>query len=220
LRPAEVAAQGAAGREECWWELSEARSLEEAFDMNRAMRVYLRALDIEDHMLINKWRNDAEIQSLTAGNRYYVSLAMEKRWVEEKALDNSKNVYWAICLSITGEMIGYTSVNNIDWRNRKAEWGGIVIGESAHRSKGYASEAAFLMMEYVFCELGLHRFWGHWLEDHTASVLMGKKLGFKEEGMLRDDVYKDGAFHNVVTMSILESEFAEVRKTYQTSAEK
>jgi ribosomal-protein-alanine N-acetyltransferase len=170
----------------------------EALDMTRGKRVYLRALDVEDYSLINKWHNDDEIQSLTGGNRYYVSSTMEKRWVEEKALDNSKDVYWAICLRETDEMIGYMSINKIDWRNRK----------------GFALEAAYLMMEYVFCELGLHRLSGHWLEEHTASILMGKKLGFRQEALLRDSVYKNGAFHNEVIMSILESEFAEVKQSF------
>jgi RimJ/RimL family protein N-acetyltransferase len=186
----------------------------EALDMTRGKRVYLRALDVEDYSLINKWHNDDEIQSLTGGNRYYVSSTMEKRWVEEKALDNSKDVYWAICLRETDEMIGYMSINKIDWRNRKVDWGGIVVGDGTNRGKGFALEAAYLMMEYVFCELGLHRLSGHWLEEHTASILMGKKLGFRQEALLRDSVYKNGAFHNEVIMSILESEFAEVKQSF------
>jgi ribosomal-protein-alanine N-acetyltransferase len=186
----------------------------EALDMTRGKRVYLRALDVEDYSLINKWHNDDEIQSLTGGNRYYVSSTMEKRWVEEKALDNSKDVYWAICLRETDETIGYMSINKIDWRNRKVDWGGIVVGDGTNRGKGFALEAAYLMMEYVFCELGLHRLSGHWLEEHTASILMGKKLGFRQEALLRDSVYKNGAFHNEVIMSILESEFAEVKQSF------
>jgi len=188
--------------------------------MSRGRWVYLRALDVDDYVLVNKWRNDDEIQSLTGGNRYYVSSAMEKKWVEEKALDNSKDVYWAICLKETDEMIGYISINNIDWRNRKADWGGIVVGERAHRSRGCASEASYLMMEYVFCELGLHRLTGHWLEEHKTSILMGRMLGFKQEGVLRDNIYKDNAFHNVVIMSILKSEFAEVRQDFKTEVSK
>lgn len=188
--------------------------------MSTSMRVYLRALDVDDYMLVNKWRNDDEIQSLTGGNRYYVSPTMEKKWVEEKALDNSKDMYWAICLKDTNEMIGYLSMNNIDWRNRKADWGGIVIGEKAHRGKGCASEASYLMMEYAFSELGLHRLTGHWLEEHKTSMFLGRMLGFKQEGVLRDSVYKHNAFHNVVVMSILESEFAAVRRYFTTEVMK
>ena len=180
------------------------------------MRIYLRAFELDDYKLINKWRKDEEDYKLIVGNKYYVSSERDKKWVEEKIFKDAKDIYLAICLKENDEMIGYLSLNNIDWRNRKVEWGGITIGEKKHRGKGYANEAAYLMLDFAFSELGIHRFYGHWLEANKASIMLGKKLGFKHEGVLRDSVYKNNNFNNVVVMSILKEEFEIIKDNYKS----
>lgn len=181
------------------------------------MRVYLRAFELDDYKLINMWRKDEEDYKLVAGNKYFVSSEKDKKWVEEKIFNDAKDIYLAICIKENDEMIGYLSIKNIDWRNSKAEWGGITIGERQHRGKGYSLEAAYLMLEHVFCELGLNRFYGYWLEANKGSIIMGKKLGFKQEGVLRDFVYKGNKFNSVLLMSILKEEFKTLKDKYKSN---
>jgi len=173
------------------------------------MRVYLRAFELEDYRIINEWRRDPEIMAKTGGNVFFVSSEKDRKWVEDKIFNNDLSLYLAICLTESDEMIGYLSVINIDWRNRKAQWGGIIIGRKDLWNKGYARDAARLMLEYIFLEMGLHRFYGHWLESHSISIKMGERLGFKREGILRDNVFKNGKFHNLVVMSLLKDEYEE-----------
>ena len=45
------------------------------------------------------------------------------------------------------------------------------------------------------------------LEDNIASQRMNEKCGYKKEGLLRQAVYKNGKFHNLVVMSVLKEEF-------------
>ena len=73
-------------------------------------KIFLRGFELEDYILINKWRNDPEIQNLLSGNFRYVSSEIEKEWVKQKMMNNTKELYLAICLAEGGcEMIGYTS---------------------------------------------------------------------------------------------------------------
>jgi len=44
------------------------------------------------------------------------------------------------------------------------------------------------------------------LEEHPASEKLFLSFGFKKEGVLRDDVYKNGAFKNILLFSILRDE--------------
>jgi len=172
------------------------------------MRVYLRAFEPGDEELINKWRADPDVARMTGGPILYVSKARERHWVEGKSMDSTTSLHLAICLVTANEMIGYLSVINIDWRNRKAEWGGMLIGRKDLWNKGYATEAARLMLDHVFLEMGMRRFYGCWLEEHAASIAMGEKLGFFKEGLLRQSVYKGGRFYDQVLMSILSEEYA------------
>lgn len=177
------------------------------------MRVYLRAFELEDYKIINVWRRDPEIFEKTGGSVRFVSSEKDRRWVEDKILHDEQNLYLAICLTETDEMIGYLSIVNIDLQNRHAKWGGIVIGRKDLWSSGYATEAAVLMLRHIFFEMGLHRFYGHWLEEHASSIRMGEKLGFKKEGVLKDTVFKRNRFHSQVVMAILKEEFEVIDTT-------
>jgi [ribosomal protein S5]-alanine N-acetyltransferase len=179
-------------------------------------RVFLRALEIEDCDKIHQWRMDASIMAQTCGNVIFVSLARERIWVEEKSLNDQKDLYLAICLVESGEMIGYLSLLHIDWRNRMAEWGGLVIGRKDLWNAGHGTEAAHLMLDYAFQEMNLHRIYGYALEKHASSLRMIAKLGFKTEGILRGSVFKNNQYHNQVLISILRDEYENQIKKQDT----
>ena len=49
---------------------------------------------------------------------------MEKEWVRQKMMSNTKEIYLAVCLNDDSRrMVGYTSVNDIDYVNRSARGG-------------------------------------------------------------------------------------------------
>ena len=111
-------------------------------------------------------------------------------------------------------MIGYISLSNIDYRNGRADWSGIVIGDKEYQGQGYASQAIYLLLEYAFDELGLHRVQGEWIDDHTVSLFLAKMMGFQEEGLLREYVYKGGRRHDLILMSVLKPEFERIRERF------
>lgn len=174
--------------------------------LNGKYRVCLRAFEYGDLPFLNKIRNDPVLFSKTCGTKYFISSEWDKKWVEDKIFNNKYQLYLMICLSENLTPIGYICAINIDYINRKAQWGGIVIDTSYSR-KGYGTESAHLLLNYLFCELGMHMICGHWREDHTASLKMAEKLGFRVDGTLRDYVYREGRYHNVKLLSILRSEY-------------
>lgn len=175
------------------------------------MRIYLRAFELSDSSLIHRWRSNEDIVRNVSGNTYFVSSEREKKWVEDKIVNDYRDMYLAICLKANNEMIGYTSINNIDYRNRKAEWGGTIIGEIEHQSQGYATEAAILMLGYIFEELNLNKCYGYCLEEHAATIKLLKKLHFTQEGILRENVFKNNSYKNMLLFSLLRHEYEAVR---------
>lgn len=170
------------------------------------MRIFLRGLNYNDSEYFYKWFLDPEIQGLTSGNFFYPSKEYIHKWIEDKIF-NSKEIYLGICLLETNELIGYLSVNNIDHRNRKAEWGGLVVGNKNYWGSGYATEAAGLMLNYVFNELNINLFWAFWVEEHISSIRMGEKLGFKKVGVLPQSVFKGGKYYNQLIMYITKEDY-------------
>lgn len=170
--------------------------------------IFLRAFEPDDYLLINKWRNDPEIQKLTGGTFRYVSSEREKEWVREKMMNNTTDIYLAICLNDESqEMVGYTSINNIDYIHRSACGGGVVIGKKEYRDGIIFLENTLLLFSYVFDILNLNRFYGNCLEKHKTTICLDKSLKLQLEGVERQAVYKKGMYHNRVILSILRDEY-------------
>ncbi len=168
---------------------------------------YLRALELEDYKITHKWRTDPEMTKLMTGNVFFVSSERERKWVEEKILDDRKEIYWAICDKESNEMVGMTSLRNIDYRNRKVFIGGITVGKE-YWGKHYAFYATFLILEYAFSELGLNKVSTDYVAGHKVSKhLFVDKLGLSQEGIFRQELYKGGKYHDIVKVAILRDEF-------------
>jgi len=169
-------------------------------------RLYLRAIEPEDYILIHKWRIDSVVSKKLGGNNFSISLERDKLWTENKSVDDTKGIYWMIGKLNDNKIIGYCSMINIDLRNLKAELGGIVIGEKDEWGKGYGKEAVKIMLKYFFDNYPINKCFTYCLEENTPSIKIWQSLNFVQDGLLREDVYKDGEFKNLLLFSILRRE--------------
>lgn len=175
--------------------------------------IYLRAFKQDDYILINQWRNDRELQALTGGTYRYVSLEMEKEWVAKRMMDNTSNVYLAICLNDNSNlMVGYTSINSIDYIHRSAHIGGILIGNKKYRDGIVRFEASCLTREHVFDDMNLHRLSAACLSEHIVSKITIEASGFSLEGIKRDAIYKNGKYHDLLCYSLLNDEYKKIKE--------
>lgn len=181
-------------------------------------KIFLRGFESEDYILINQWRNDPEIQKLLSGNFRYVPLEMEKEWVRQKMMNNTKEVYLAVCLNDgSRRMVGYTSVNDIDYVNRSAHGGGVVIGDKEYRDGEIRYEVGRLVRELVFDHLNMNRFTAACLTEHKTSRIMIEACGFQLEGIRRQVVYKNGTYHDQYMFSLLREEYYRLQEEGQYS---
>ena len=167
-------------------------------------RIYLRALEPDDYKTSIKWRKDDEIWGLVGSPKYFVSEAYEKKWVED-TIFNSRDIKLAVCLKDSNTYIGNVYATDIDMINRSCTTG-VLVGEHEYWGKGYASEAMKLLLDYVFNERNLNRAQALVLDSNAASLKMHQKVGYKIEGTLRQSVYKNGKYQDMIVLSILKEE--------------
>lgn len=177
--------------------------------------VYLRMFREDDYILINKWRHDIDIQRLVSAPYRYVSLEIEKQWVASKMSSNKTDVYLAICVKseeMQEQMVGYTSINDIDYVNRKAHLGGILIGEKKYHNGVVVYQAGLKMLELAFDHLNLNRLSASCLVEHKTSTIQIQARGFKLEGMYKQAIFKDGMYHDQYIFGILKEDFVKMRE--------
>jgi RimJ/RimL family protein N-acetyltransferase len=169
-------------------------------------RVSLRPLERGDLARSIKWLNDSEIMRLL-GRRHHLSMAEEEKWYEDY-LKSGKSRIFAI-EDENGSHIGNIGLHNIDNENRSTSLG-IVVGERSRWGMGYGSDALVTVLRYAFRELGMHKVSLRVFHNNERAIKSYKRCGFKKEGVMREQVFKDGKFHNLFIMSILDREFKEL----------
>ena len=111
-----------------------------------------------------------------------------------------------VAVRATDQLAGVTGFHHMDFRNRHCSFG-ISIGEKAEWGKGYGTDAMRILMRLGFDKMNLHRLWLHVFDYNQRAIASYEKCGFKREGVLREEHFARGKYHDTIVMGILESEY-------------
>lgn len=174
--------------------------------MIRGEKTRLRAIEREDIPTFVRWFNDPQVkQYLTI--YMPVSQAQEEQWFENQLQDRNRCIL--AIETLEGVHIGNISLEDIDHKNRNASLG-IAIGEKGYWGLGYGSDAIKALLRFAFDEMNLHCVELIVYDFNERAKRAYLKCGFKEEGRLRDRLYRHGAYHDVLMMSVLADEFRQL----------
>jgi RimJ/RimL family protein N-acetyltransferase len=111
----------------------------------------------------------------------------------------------AIVLRSAEQLIGNCGIRMESPEAHEAELGYELAAE--HWGRGYATEAARVMLGFAFSELRLHRISSWCIADNIASVRVLEKLGFHAEGRLREKEHFKGRRWDTLLFGMLEDEW-------------
>lgn len=167
-------------------------------------RVLLRPFSVDDLPYIQKWSNDAELRRLI-GEVAPMSRVDTEKWYRELLADKDR-VWFAIVLKKDDRVIGEAGLLRMfrPWRNTDMT---VIIGEKDEWGKGYGTEVGHLLLHYAFRQLGFHRISIGVVGFNMRALKFWESLGFKKEGVRRDNYYYDNEYSDGIMMSILEDEY-------------
>ena len=166
-------------------------------------RVTLRALRPEDVEVLWKYWADLDVstRASTIAPRPF-TLQQTRDFFDELA---KKDDLLRFVIEVDGAVIGDCSLHDIDKHSRNCEVG-ISIGKP-HWSQGYGQEALRLLVDFAFKHHNMHRVALEALADDPRAVACYRKVGFVEEGRLRQRDWRDGEYRDVLVMGILVEEW-------------
>lgn len=170
------------------------------------MSYYLRELCRNDIEIINSWRNNRKVVDDLGSCFRYVDNEVDIGWFGNYISNRSNAVRLAICDKNASCIVGAAYLLGIDWVNRSSEFA-IWIGETSHQGKGAGQFAVKEMLNHAFKDLNLNRIYLTVIVTNQRAINLYKKNGFVEEGRLRDVVFKNGVYTDMLQMSILAHEF-------------
>ena len=163
--------------------------------------VLLRLLQETDLPLTLNWRNQDHIRSWF----FYSDLItpeQHRAWFDQYRERDDDFVFIIEETETLRRPIGQVSLYSIDWTDRRAEFGRLMIGDREAQGKGLARRAARLLVEAAFDRFGLKEIHLEVIKDNAPAVAIYRQIGFR----LSDE------HDDVLTMKLTQSQFEEAQE--------
>jgi ribosomal-protein-alanine N-acetyltransferase len=158
-------------------------------------RLIIRQTTKKDLPLIKSWLEDKE------GRFFLLSRLDNQNQTIDEVFEDESNLLGTICLK-DKTPIGIIAYLNIDEYHRKAELRKM-IGVTKERGKGYGNEATKAWIEYGLFTLNLEKIYLTTINTDIKNIRINEALGFRVEGLLRNELKIDGEYYDVLQMSLL-----------------
>ena len=151
-----------------------------------------------------KWLNNSMVNKYIGdeiGKR--TSRIKQEKWFDDYLKDKNKRFFTIL---FNDEPVGLIGFSNISKQNKNADLF-VVIGEDNYRGKGIGRNSMSWLIDFGFNRLGLHKINLGVVKDNIPAVSLYKRLGFKVEGEMEDELHCNGKFYNFLSMSLFKKNY-------------
>jgi len=174
-------------------------------------KVKLRPIHKDDVEILHKWINAPEVAGFWYGRDKPRSLNWVRKHFEKIIKGKDKSECWMI--ELESRPIGFmynTLASDEEGNSKRRVELDIMIGEKKEWRKGFATDALRVMIKYAFEVQKAGRVFLTPLVRNKKAIDLYKKIGFKEEGVLRYFEEFEGKWEDFLMMSIIRPEYRRV----------
>jgi RimJ/RimL family protein N-acetyltransferase len=171
--------------------------------------INLRAVERHDVPLLHRWFNDPVVMdgwgwSAPARSIQYVAGQVEDWLARETACDRPEAF---IAESLAGDPIGLV-VARVDRSEARSVELSLLV-DADHWGQGFGIDMMQTILEACFADWGVHRIGVRVEEGNERALALYRRLGFIEEGRLRQAAFRDGQHADVLLFGQLVVEWAD-----------
>jgi aminoglycoside 6'-N-acetyltransferase len=181
---------------------------DEGFAVLTGPRVMLRRFQPADLATFVAYRSSPEVARFQSWDAPYPRTEGERfiRQMMARHPDTAGEWFqFAVALRPAGPLIGDCAAMAHADDPRQCEIGFTIAGE--HQGRGYATEAARLLVGYLFADRGKHRITACCDGRNTASAAVLERLGMRREGHLRESTWAKGEWTDDLLYALLHHEW-------------
>ena len=169
-------------------------------ETEREINAVCRRIRTDDLEMIMNWRMMPEITKFMNTDPV-LTLEGQKKWFS-KIKESKTDFYWI--LEVDGVPCGVVSLVNYDGRQVHT---GIYIAVKEKRSLKLILYVQWNLYRYAFDQMKAHKVCEEVFLENKAVNRILDMCGSKKEGVLRDHVWKNGVYYDVVVRGILKEEW-------------
>lgn len=166
-------------------------------------KIFLKSITAEDTENIIRWRNKESVRKNFLDQRPF-TVQGHTNWLNNM-VNTGKVAQFIIYDKAEHLPVGSAFLRDIDYIDKKAEYG-IFIGEDTARGKGIGTDAAKAIVQYGFSRLKLHKIFLRVLSENKGAIKSYQKAGFTQEAYLKDEVFINGEYRDIILMAVINSE--------------
>jgi UDP-4-amino-4,6-dideoxy-N-acetyl-beta-L-altrosamine N-acetyltransferase len=174
-------------------------------DLDMVMFGILRTIADNELELMREWRNLPTVRA-NMYSQHEISYDEHMNWWE-RTKDRKDQKYF-MC-ELAGLPAGIAAFTGIDMQNKNAAW---AFYSSPTAPRGAGGKIEFLMLEYAFSTLQLHKLFCEVLAFNKPVIKLHEKFGFKIEGIFRNQYCINDVFVDTFRLGILANEWQEKRQ--------
>ncbi|MFN8480331.1 MAG: GNAT family protein [Kouleothrix sp.] len=171
--------------------------------MLRGEHVILRAFEREDMKTLHELQKNVDLVLLSDGEWEPWPLAASEKHFEKHLEDQERSGF---IIEVDGVVIGGCGLHHSHRRDGSTQFG-IGIHHPEYVGKGYGPDAIRVLLRWAFHVQNWRRVWLTTLACNERALRAYQKLGFVEEGRLREESFFDGKYVDVLQMGMLRREW-------------
>ena len=156
----------------------------------------LRKLDHDDLELVRGWRNHPDINKFMF-TQAEISAEAHRTWFERSSQDESRHL---LIYQENAQPVGFIQLTPLRNITAIVEWGFYVAPEAV---KGTGTRMTLLTLDYAFNKVKIHKVFAEILDYNEPSVRLHQKLGFSQEGHLKDHHFDGENYHSVYCFGLI-----------------
>jgi RimJ/RimL family protein N-acetyltransferase len=166
--------------------------------------VKLRAMGPADADALWRWNHDPDVMRWMDDD-YPQPPARTEKWLADRPRNTYGDVLFGIEVIGDGKLIGLVALHGAKPETGVAELD-IYLGEKEYWGRGYATDAMRTACRYGFEDMRLHKITLTVVTENHAAHRVYQKVGFVDEGRLRQVFRRDGQWYDMFTMGLLADE--------------
>jgi len=164
--------------------------------------VQLRPVDLSDATAIQRWYAEPQVVGYAIIQPFLGYSLSEVQDLIKKWLGRDDRKLYVVQALKQNCDAGLVFLEHIDWKNRAAKIA-LLIGEPELRGLGLGQAALRCVVQLGCHDWGLHRLGANCLATNQAMIRCLEQVGFVQEGVMREAVFRHGRYQDLRIYSYL-----------------
>jgi RimJ/RimL family protein N-acetyltransferase len=173
----------------------------------------MRPMTLDDIETVAVWLQDVDDLSLFDRNMAVPPSqdTVRDSWKADLAIAKFPSAYWFVLESCDREPVAIGGLQSVNYVHGDAVLP--ILVSKAARGKGLGLRAAMILLDLAFDRLRLRRVTTFFRSDNLRTERLTRRVGFQQEGRMREAWFADGQFLDCMVVGLLRDEWHSRRTT-------